>query len=82
MKRSLRFSPVAGALLCLLMYPAVSASVDRPAIWAQPVALAGVPNLHKVIDTFYRSAQPTAAGLKNLEKLGARGEGRGRPVAR
>jgi len=29
MKHSLRFSPVAGALLCLLMYPAVSASVDR-----------------------------------------------------
>jgi protein tyrosine phosphatase (PTP) superfamily phosphohydrolase (DUF442 family) len=49
--------------------PARSAS--RPAKWAQPVKLDGVPNLHKVSKTLYRSAQPTAEGMKNLkEKLG------------
>jgi len=43
----------------------------RPANWAEPVKLEGVPNLHKVSDVLYRSAQPTAQGMKNLkEKLG------------
>jgi protein tyrosine/serine phosphatase len=32
----------------------------------------GVPNLHKVSDTLYRSAQPTAEGMKNLKALGIR----------
>jgi protein tyrosine phosphatase (PTP) superfamily phosphohydrolase (DUF442 family) len=43
---------------------------SRPESWAQPVALAGVPNLHKVSDTLYRSAQPTAEGMKNLKEMG------------
>jgi protein tyrosine/serine phosphatase len=30
----------------------------------------GVPNLHRVADGLYRSAQPTAAGMRNLETLG------------
>jgi protein tyrosine phosphatase (PTP) superfamily phosphohydrolase (DUF442 family) len=38
--------------------------------WAQPIALDGVPNLHKVSETLYRSSQPTAAGMKQLAKLG------------
>jgi protein tyrosine/serine phosphatase len=53
----------------LLFLPAAQA---RPPEWAQPVALAGVPNLHKVSDSLYRSAQPTAEGMRNLEKLGVR----------
>lgn len=32
--------------------------------------LPGLPNLHKVSDSLYRGAQPTAEGLKQLEKLG------------
>ena len=43
---------------------------ERPASWAQPVKLEGVPNLHKVSDTLYRSAQPTAEGMKQLRKTG------------
>jgi len=46
------------------------ASTNRPAAWAQPVKLAGAPNLHKLDDTLYRSAQPTAEGMRNLERLG------------
>ena len=42
----------------------------RPESWAQPVELEGVPNLHKVSDTLYRSAQPTEEGMKNLKEMG------------
>jgi hypothetical protein len=44
----------------------------RPANWAEPIALEGVPNLHRVTPMLYRSEQPTALGMKNLEKLGIR----------
>jgi protein tyrosine/serine phosphatase len=43
---------------------------QRPDTWAQPVALAGVPNLHQITPTLYRSAQPTAQGFQNLQSLG------------
>ena len=38
--------------------------------WAVPMTCAGVPNLHKVSDKLYRSAQPTAEGMTNLVALG------------
>lgn len=38
--------------------------------WAVPVAIDGVPNLHKISDNVYRSAQPSAEGMQNLEKMG------------
>ena len=38
--------------------------------WASPIELAEVPNLHKVSDDLYRSAQPTAQGLESLKKKG------------
>lgn len=46
------------------------AATNRPAAWAQPVALAGVPNLYRVSDGLYRSAQPDAEGMRNLKRLG------------
>lgn len=53
--------------------PAVEKPVAaRPATWAAPVPLAGVPNLHQVSATLYRSAQPTRDGMAGLEKLGIR----------
>ena len=48
------------------------AVVARPAHWAESIALEGVPNLHRISPTLYRSEQPTALGMKNLEKLGVR----------
>jgi protein tyrosine phosphatase (PTP) superfamily phosphohydrolase (DUF442 family) len=42
----------------------------RPESWAQPVTLEGVPNLHKISDNLYRSAQPDAQGMKNLKEKG------------
>ncbi|WP_411844918.1 tyrosine-protein phosphatase [Roseibacillus persicicus] len=51
--------------------PALS-SGQRPAKWAQPISLAGVPNLHQVSSELYRSAQPTAEGMAALEEKGVR----------
>lgn len=42
----------------------------RPENWAQPVALNGDPNLFRISDRLYRSAQPTAEGMWNLKKRG------------
>lgn len=44
----------------------------RPAHWAEPIALEGVPNLHRISTTLYRSEQPTPLGFRNLEKMGIR----------
>jgi protein tyrosine/serine phosphatase len=45
---------------------------SRPGHWAEPMIVEGVPNLHRISPTLYRSEQPTALGMKNLEKLGIR----------
>jgi len=46
--------------------------IHRPAAWAQPVTIPGVPNMFKVNEFLYRSAQPTWKGMQNLEKFGIR----------
>ena len=38
--------------------------------WAVPMTVAGVGNLHKLTDTLYRSEQPTAQGMRNLQQMG------------
>jgi protein tyrosine/serine phosphatase len=50
----------------------VTPAAPRPAEWAEPIALEGAPNLHRLTPMLYRSEQPTALGMKNLEKLGIR----------
>jgi protein tyrosine/serine phosphatase len=45
---------------------ATEPSTPRPSAWAQPIALDGAPNLHRVDNNFFRSAQPDAAGFKGL----------------
>ena len=42
----------------------------RPEHWASPLSMKGIPNLHKVSDTLYRSAQPSAEGMVNLKAHG------------
>ena len=51
---------------------AEEAKSKRPESWAQPIKLDGVSNLYKVSDKLYRSAQPTAEGMKNLKQMGIR----------
>ena len=43
---------------------------NRPKTWAQPVNLAGVPNLYRVSDALYRCGQPSQLGMENLKKSG------------
>lgn len=43
---------------------------NRPVQWARPMHMRGVPNLHKVSDSLYRSAQPSAEGMANLKAAG------------
>ncbi|WP_054006060.1 fused DSP-PTPase phosphatase/NAD kinase-like protein [Cypionkella psychrotolerans] len=40
--------------------------------WAEPVDLAGAPNLYRVTPLIYRSAQPSAEGFRNLAKIGVK----------
>jgi len=49
---------------------AARTSTSQPAHWASPVQITGVPNLHKVSDSLYRSAQPTAEGMQDLKAMG------------
>ena len=46
------------------------ATTDLPAAWAQPIALEGFPNLHKVSDSIYRSGQPDKDAFPRLKTLG------------
>ena len=50
-------------------YGAEISPTDRPAHWAVPMQMEGLPNLHKVSNMLYRSAQPSAEGMKNLKAL-------------
>jgi protein tyrosine/serine phosphatase len=72
MKRALVWWIVIAPLLpsCARM-PGLPAA-QRPAAWAQPLHLDGVPNLHRVAPNLYRSAQPSAEGMRNLERAGIR----------
>lgn len=51
-------------------YGAETSPANRPAHWAKLIQMEGGPNLHKVSDTLYRSAQPSAEGMKNLKAMG------------
>ena len=66
--------PAIKVIVCLFIAmgvaPAEASSIDRPATWAQPIKMEGVPNLHKVNEVLYRSAQPTATGMRNLKEMG------------
>ena len=56
-----------GTLVSIVAFPVYT--IARPSRWARPEDLDGVPNLHRVSRNFYRSAQPTAAGMKTIEKM-------------
>jgi protein tyrosine phosphatase (PTP) superfamily phosphohydrolase (DUF442 family) len=43
---------------------------DRPTAWAVKIDRPGLPNFYKVDDGLYRGAQPTAEGIKELERMG------------
>jgi len=43
---------------------------NRAAHWAKPLQMEGIPNLHRVSDSLYRSAQPSSEGMRNLKAMG------------
>jgi protein tyrosine phosphatase (PTP) superfamily phosphohydrolase (DUF442 family) len=47
-------------------------TINEQAKWAERIELPGLPNFHKVSKELYRGAQPTAEGIKQLEKLGVK----------
>jgi tyrosine-protein phosphatase SIW14 len=53
-------------LVSLITSPASAAT--RLDTWAQPMALDGVKNLHRVTPQLYRGAQPSAQGFQALAK--------------
>jgi protein tyrosine/serine phosphatase len=59
-------------MLCSTLLATQATKAMRSDLWAQPMKLEGVPNLHKITDNLYRSAQPNAEGMKNLKKMGVR----------
>jgi protein tyrosine/serine phosphatase len=48
----------------------ITSKSQHPEAWAQPITQQGLPNLHKVSDRLYRSAQPLPPGYPDLKKLG------------
>jgi len=64
------FISIFALLLFNAAYGAETSPANRPAHWAKPIQMEGVPNLHKVSDTLYRSAQPSAEGMKKLKAMG------------
>ena len=60
---------IGGCLLGTVLV-AGEASTNRPAAWARPIALAGVPNFHQVSTNLYRGAQPSGEGMRNLKDKG------------
>ena len=68
-----RFFSIILLATAVLAGPALNATAvaeNRNPTWAAPLAVDGLPNLHKVTDNLYRSAQPDAEGMRNAEKLG------------
>lgn len=63
--------------ICLIFSPTSNSKSQnshghRPAEWAVPLEIKGLPNLHRVTPGLYRSAQPGPGSLEALKKLGIR----------
>lgn len=61
-------SMVSGFILSM----ALLQTPERPAQWATPMAMPGLPNLHQVDTGIYRSAQPDLGAQESLSTLGVR----------
>jgi len=57
-------------LLCVATSAPAQDATNRPAQWARPMMLPGVSNFFQLSTNFYRGAQPTAEGMKQLKALG------------
>lgn len=74
-RSSLRVSRAVPSLLVALLLAACAnrvptATASWPGPGAEPLQVDGVPNLFRLSDNLYRSAQPTAHGMQQLQALG------------
>ena len=71
-RQIVRGAAIAAASLFLLTCGAWAgpSGAYRPETWAQPVKLAGVPNLYRISAELYRGDQPSPQGMQNLKDLG------------
>lgn len=58
--------------LFILAIAALSIAATNNPPWAARVEKPGLPNFHKVSDTLYRGAQPTAEGFRELKAMGVK----------
>ena len=70
--RALLFAVVLSGMASACAQVAGHATGPRPVGWAQSMNVEGVPNLYRITPWLYRSGQPTAEGVKNIEALGIR----------
>ena len=61
-----------GIMLFAFLITAEAEPEKNAKAWAKAIDLEGVPNLHQVSPTLYRSAQPSAAGMRNLKNKGVK----------
>ncbi|MBN1533710.1 MAG: tyrosine-protein phosphatase [Spirochaetes bacterium] len=72
-QRIIRYPGIAALLAATLLLPGCTTGRNqgaRPDDWAQPVTRPGAPNLFRVSETFYRGAQPSTEGMRELKRLG------------
>ena len=63
----------AAALFAMNLYTSRDpGQASRREEWAVPLERPGLQNLHRVTEDFYRGAQPTAEGMKELEAMGVK----------
>jgi protein tyrosine phosphatase (PTP) superfamily phosphohydrolase (DUF442 family) len=76
--RCLLLNTIAGLiLLCAVTTGAQStnkpaSALTRPTYWATKIEKSGCPNLHLVTTNLFRGAQPTAAGMAELQSMGVK----------
>lgn len=61
---------IVAAFILLIQATSYASGPSRPQTWAKSIRLEGVPNLHKIDNHLYRSAQPTKEGVKKLKEMG------------
>lgn len=59
-------------VMAFLTAAGAAPAAERDTNWAVKVEQGGVPNLHRVTPLLYRSAQPSAEGMRAAEKLGVK----------
>lgn len=63
---------LAGLCLALCVSLTLPEAVASPRQWAEKIENPHLENFHKVSDSLYRSAQPSADGFKELQRMGIR----------